>query len=46
MPKIVKKKSSKPRGPIADRLKIEGKWEEAVKKSLKKKKPPKGWPKA
>lgn len=32
-------------GPKAERLKIEGDWQEAVKKSLAKKKPPGGWPK-
>jgi len=26
-------------------LKIDGNWQEAVKKSLTKKKPPEGWPK-
>ena len=34
-----------PPGPKPDTLKIEGNWQRAVKKSLKKKKPPKGWPK-
>jgi hypothetical protein len=33
------------RGPKAKLLKIDGDWEEAIKKSLKKKKPAKGWPK-
>jgi hypothetical protein len=33
------------RGPEPDRLKIEGDWKEAVKESLKKKKPGTGWPK-
>lgn len=32
-------------GPKPDLLKIEGDWEEAVKKSLEKKKPEDGWPK-
>jgi hypothetical protein len=32
-------------GPKPDLLKIEGDWEEAVKKSLEKEKPPEGWPK-
>ena len=43
-----KKIGSKPRpmrGPIPKTLKIEGDWEEAVKESLKKKRPSKGWPK-
>jgi hypothetical protein len=34
-----------PRGPKPDTLKIEGKWQDAVKKSLAKKKPADGWPK-
>ena len=33
------------RGPVPDRLKIEGDWKKAVKKSLSKKKPVTGWPK-
>jgi hypothetical protein len=33
------------RGPKPKTLEIEGDWEEAVKKSLAKKKPSKGWPK-
>jgi len=32
-------------GPKPDTLKIDRDWEEAVKKSLAKKKPKKGWPK-
>jgi hypothetical protein len=32
-------------GPKPDLLKIKGDWEEAVKKSLNKKKPAEGWPK-
>jgi hypothetical protein len=32
-------------GPKPDTLKIEGKWQDAVKKSLTKKKPADGWPK-
>ena len=36
--------SSKP-GPKADVLKLHGKWQDAVRQSLKKKKPEKGWPK-
>jgi hypothetical protein len=39
-----KKKKAIP-GPKPNLLKIEGDWEEAIKKSLKKKRPPKGWPK-
>ena len=34
-----------PRGPRPDTLKIEGKWQDAVKKSLAKKKPADGWSK-
>jgi hypothetical protein len=30
-------------GPKPELLKIEGDWEDAVKKSLKKKRPEKGW---
>lgn len=33
-------------GPDADRLKIEGDWEDAVKRALKKPQPIEGWPKA
>ena len=33
------------RGPIPERLKIEGDWGDAVKKTLAKKKPAEGWPK-
>ena len=33
------------RGPKPVTLKIEGKWQDAVKKSLSKKKPREGWPK-
>ncbi len=39
-----KKKRAKP-GPKEDRVKIEGDWKEAIKKSLEKKKPAEGWPK-
>lgn len=31
-------------GPEPDRLKIEGDWEEAIKRALAKKRPPQGWP--
>ena len=42
-----KKQINKPSasGPKPDRLKIEGNWQAAIKKSLTKKKPKKGWPK-
>jgi hypothetical protein len=33
------------RGPKPDTVKIDENWKEAVKKSLKKKKPKEGWPK-
>ncbi len=32
-------------GPEADTLRIEGDWEDAVKKALRKPPPPGGWPK-
>ena len=35
-----KKPTPKPRGPDPDTLKIEGDWEEAVKKAIRKKRPP------
>jgi len=44
MSKSAKKKPAKT-GPKAEMLKIEGKWQDAVKKSLSKKKPASGWPK-
>jgi hypothetical protein len=31
-------------GPEPGRLKIEGDWEEAMKRALGKKRPPEGWP--
>ena len=31
-------------GPSADHVKLKGDWEAAVKKALKKKRPPEGWP--
>jgi len=34
----------KRRGPKPNHLKIEGDWQEAIKKAVKKKKPPEGWP--
>jgi len=44
------KKSSRPKkadtpGPKPERLKLQGNWRDAVKKSLGKKKPASGWPK-
>lgn len=40
-----RKKPKSPPGLPAERLNIEGDWKDAVKKSLEKKKPKKGWPK-
>lgn len=31
-------------GPEPERLKIQGDWEEAMKRALGKKRPPEGWP--
>lgn len=39
-----KPKKKEKTGPKPDLLKIEGKWQDAVKKSLTKKKPSAGWP--
>jgi hypothetical protein len=44
MPKAKQKQPAKT-GPNPDTLKIEGKWQDAVKKSLAKKEPAEGWPK-
>ena len=38
------KKAATP-GPKPDVLKLKGKWQDAVKRSLQKKKPVDGWPK-
>lgn len=40
-----KKIHKKKRGPKPDTIKIEGNWQTAVGKALKKKRPEKGWPK-
>jgi len=32
-------------GPKANTLKLTGNWQAAIKQSLKKRKPPEGWPK-
>jgi hypothetical protein len=40
-----KKRSAATPGPKPDLYKIEGNWEDAVKKSFQKKKPAGGWPK-
>lgn len=49
MNKEIKPESPKPpkakTGPKPDVLKIRGKWQDAVRQSLTKKKPPEGWPK-
>jgi hypothetical protein len=42
---IQKPESSTPRGPKPEVLKIDGDWQEAIKRSLEKKKPADGWPK-
>lgn len=34
-----------PPGPKPQYLKIEGNWQDAVKRAIQKKKPPEGWPK-
>jgi hypothetical protein len=44
MPKSAKKHPGKT-GPKPETLKIDAKWQDAVKKSLAKKKPVDGWPK-
>jgi hypothetical protein len=44
MPKPAKNPKAKT-GPKPDTLKIEGKWQDAVKKSFQEKKPQIGWPK-
>jgi len=46
--KTAKKKPSRPQsrpGPKPDVLKLKGRWQDAVKQSLQKKKPAEGWPK-
>ncbi len=37
--------TQKPPGPPPDTLKLDGEWQDAVRKSLQKKKPAAGWPK-
>jgi hypothetical protein len=39
------KRKPKPRGPKPEILKIEGDWKDAIRESLKKKRPAGGWPK-
>ena len=43
--KTKRKQTGEKRGPKPDVLKIEGDWQDAIKKSLQKKKPAEGWPK-
>jgi hypothetical protein len=43
-PKLIGKPSAKP-GPKPSVLKLDGDWQAAIRKSLKKRKPPRGWPK-
>jgi hypothetical protein len=46
--RIKSKRPNRPKsapGPKPDVLKLKGKWQDAVKQSLKKKTPPEGWPK-
>jgi hypothetical protein len=45
MRKTTRKKKPAKTGPKPETLKIAGKWQDAVKKSLAKKKPASGWPK-
>jgi hypothetical protein len=44
--KTQRKRKPKPRGPKPETLKLEGNWKDAIKKSLRKNRPPGGWPKA
>jgi hypothetical protein len=37
-------KQKKHRGPKPDHLQLEGNWQDAVKKAIKKEKPADGWP--
>jgi hypothetical protein len=41
---MAKSKKPQKRGPKTDHLVIEGDWQSAVNKALKKKKPAEGWP--
>lgn len=40
---LMSERTQKP-GPDPSRVKIDGDWEEAVKRALGKKRPPEGWP--
>ena len=37
-------KRPKKKGPAPDTLKVDERWKDAIKKALKKKRPPSGWP--
>jgi hypothetical protein len=41
---MASKKKNNKRGPKTDCLKVDGDWQSAVNKALKKEKPPEGWP--
>jgi hypothetical protein len=43
--RISAKRAGAKRGPRPDVLRIKGRWQDAIKQSLQKKKPPEGWPK-
>ncbi len=43
--RVIATRSGAKRGPKPDVLKIRGRWQDAMKQSLQKKKPPEGWPK-
>ena len=45
MPEMKSNPAKGKRGPKEERLKINGNWKDAVKKSFLKKKPKDGWPK-
>ena len=40
-----RKRAPKKRGPKPEILKLEGNWKDAIKESLRKQRPPGGWPK-
>jgi hypothetical protein len=44
-PKMARSKDAPKRGPEPARLKLNGNWQEAIKKSFQKKIPAGGWPK-
>jgi hypothetical protein len=43
--KLIPSKPKAKSGPRPELLKLHGNWQAAIKKSLKKRKPPEGWPK-